>query len=233
MDVIKEISIIIPCYNESENLILLISNCKRILKTENIAIEFVIVNNGSTDNTKEVLRNLSLSQNFKILNLNENFGYGNGIIEGLKNSSFKYLAWTHADLQTDISDVITGIKYYNENSIFVKGRRIKRNIISKILSLGMSIYCFMVLGVWVNEINAQPKIFSRKFFNKIESNSPKDFSLDLFFCINALKEEKLEEFPVIFGKRKYGDAKGGGGNFFQKIKLIIRTIKFINNYKIK
>ncbi len=231
MDVIKEISIIIPCYNECDNLNVLIQNCEKILSTKNIEIEFIIVNNGSNDDTKKVLNSFYLNKNFKILHLEENFGYGNGIIEGLKYSSYKYLAWTHADLQTDVFDIIKGIQYYTKDSILVKGNRIKRNFIPKLLSLGMSLYCYDVLGLWVNEINAQPKIFSREFFQQIVTKAPKDFSLDLYFCINALKQNKLEEFPVVFNKRKYGISKGGEGNFFQKIKIILRTINFINKYK--
>ena len=232
MDLIKEISIVVPCYNESKNLKLLLNRCKNILKTKNIEIEIVIVNNGSNDCTKELLDSLKLSKNFKIVHLDVNYGYGNGIMEGLKNSSHKYLAWTHADLQTDIFDVIRGIKYYNKNSIFVKGRRIKREFFSKILSLGMTLYCFLVLRVWVNEINAQPKIFSKIFFDEIRDNAPSDFSLDLYFCINALRFGKIEEFPVIFEQRQFGEAKGGGGNFKQKMNVINRTIKFINEFKL-
>lgn len=233
MDLIKEISIVVPCYNESKNLDLLIKRCKSILETKtNIEIEFVIVNNGSIDNTKDILDSFKLSKNFKIIHLDINYGYGNGIIEGLKNSSYKYLAWTHADLQTDIFDIIRGIKYYNKSSIFVKGRRIKRGFFPKILSVGMTLYCYLVLRVWVSEINAQPKIFSSTFFYKIIDNAPKDFSLDLYFCIHALRFGKLEEFPVIFGKRQFGEAKGGGGSFKQKMKVIKRTIKFINDFKL-
>lgn len=232
MDLIKEISIVIPCYNELKNLKILLHRCKKILSSINIQIQFVIVNNGSDDGTKEFLENTKLSNNFKILHLENNYGYGNGIIEGLKNSSFKFLAWTHADLQTDIYDVIRGTKFYNHKSVFVKGKRIKRGFFPKILSISMSLYCFFVLKTWVNEINAQPKIFSKSFFNKIKDNAPKDFSLDLYFCINALRFGKLEEFPVIFSKREFGESKGGGGNLMQKFKIIIRTIKFINNFKI-
>ena len=233
MALIKEISIVIPCYNESDNLSILIENCRKILKTNKIKIEFVIVNNGSNDNTKKVLKNFNLNKNFKILHLEENFGYGNGIIEGLQYSSCKYLAWTHADLQTDISDVIRGIKHYSKDSVLVKGNRVKRGFVSKLLSLGMSFYCYVILGLWIDEINAQPKIFSKNFFQKLVSKAPKDFSIDLYLCISALKHNKIQEFSVFFKKRKYGISKGGEGSFVQKIKIIIRTIKFVNKYKIE
>ena len=96
----------------------------------------------------------------------------------------------------------------------------------------MSIYTYLVLGIWVNEINAQPKIFKKTFFEDVVDNAPLDFSLDLYFCINALKKGNVIEFSVYFKKRIFGEAKGGGGSISQRFKIIKRTIRFINEYKL-
>ena len=99
----------------------------------------------------------------------------------------KYLPGTHADLQTELSDIINGLKHVNNKNILVKGRRVSRKIFPKILSLGMTLYAYFKLGFWINEINAQPKIFKKDFFIEIIDKAPKDFSLDLFFCLEAIK----------------------------------------------
>lgn len=229
---INNISIIIPCYNESENLIEIINKCQSITHYNNdLNIEFVLVDNGSTDNSLEILTEKKYS-NIKIVHVKKNIGYGNGIIQGLKVASNSILSWTHADLQTDISDIISGLKFINNDFTLIKGKRIKRSFFPKILSLGMSMYTYLVLGIWVNEINAQPKIFKKTFFEDVVDNAPLDFSLDLYFCINALKKGNVIEFPVYFKKRIFGEAKGGGGSISQRFKIIKRTIKFINEYKL-
>jgi len=80
------------------------------------------------------------------------------------------------------------------------------------------------------DINAQPKIFHRSFLEEFE-NPPLDFSLDLYL-IYFFKSKKIDvnSFPVLFNKRKYGEAKGGG-TFKGKYNLIIRTLKYIHKLK--
>ena len=80
------------------------------------------------------------------------------------------------------------------------------------------------------DINAQPKIFHSSFLEEFE-NPPLDFSLDLYLIyFFKLKNIKINTFPVIFKKRKYGEAKGGG-SFKGKIKLVIRTLNYIHTLK--
>ena len=97
----------------------------------------------------------------------------------------------------------------------------------------MQMYTMIKIGKNIEDINAQPKIFSRDFYKKLLSqNPPNDFSLDLFTLINAKQENfNIETFDVKFKKRLYGQAKGGGGSFINRIKLIKRTITYINNLK--
>ena len=107
----KTLSIIIPCYNESKNLEKLIKNIKKILEQVNFNIEVILVNNGSTDNTENKLQEL-LKENkkIKVVNIEKNIGYGNGILAGLSYAKNNYLGWTHADLQCDFNDCLKGFE---------------------------------------------------------------------------------------------------------------------------
>ena len=79
----KSLSIIIPCYNESENLEKLIEIIKTELNKLSYEIEVILINNGSTDDTQEkldkILKNNQLIKYFKI---DKNIGYGDGILLG-------------------------------------------------------------------------------------------------------------------------------------------------------
>ena len=108
------LSIVIPCYNEAESIELLINKLLKILNGE---IEIILVNNGSIDNTISKLEALSLPNNIKVLTLEHNLGYGNGIIQGLKKTSGEIVSWTHADLQTDPMDVVEGYYKFKEELI--------------------------------------------------------------------------------------------------------------------
>jgi glycosyltransferase involved in cell wall biosynthesis len=233
----SELSIIIPCYNEEKNLINLVNEIK-IIKKENpeLKLEFILVNDGSTDQTSTTLQDLNQNEIYKVVDLKQNLGYGGSIQEGLKSSSSQILSWTHSDLQCDLNDVI---KLYNlhkeeflDKKIIVKGKRIKRNIFDSFFSNSMAILASIIFQKKFYEINAQPKIFSRKLFKEFE-NAPKDFSLDLYLLyISKKKLYKIIEHSVVYKKRVAGVSKGGD-SFFGKIKLTLRTLKYIINLRLK
>ena len=117
-------SVIIPCYNELDSIDLLYK--KSLYITKNYDVEIIFVDNGSNDGTSKKFQSLISTKKIKFSTIQTNKGYGYGIKKSIDLCNGLYVGWTHADLQTDIFDIIRGIKYYNKNSIFVKGRRIKR-----------------------------------------------------------------------------------------------------------
>lgn len=227
----KNLSIIVPCYNEEKNIPLIIGKFKELLEKRD-DVEVLLVNNGSTDNSRFVFEE-SLKNEYKIIlvNVEKNQGYGYGILSGLKNSKGKVLAWTHADLQTDPEDVLKAYELYlnkknDDKEIFVKGKRKNRNQFDEFFTWGMQIIASLLLKERLDDINAQPKLFSRKFYDEIVEGAPHDFSLDLYFLYYAKKKSTMYELPVFFNKRIYGEAKGGG-TLKGKYRLIKRTLKYM------
>ena len=93
------LSIVIPCYNEQENLEKLFSKLQLLIKTySDEDIELVLVDNGSTDNSNKIMKDsdLFLNKQVKLVEI-KNIGYGNGVFEGLKKSTKQIIAWIHAD----------------------------------------------------------------------------------------------------------------------------------------
>jgi len=227
-------SIVIPCFNEQNNLELLFKSLIKIHDKK--SLEIIIVDNGSTDNSQKLLIELKEKikiNNLKIVSLKKNIGYGHGIMSGLNACSGDFLGWTHADLQTDVADVLKGFDLIESSSknIIVKGRRLKRGIFDNIFTILMAIVCTILLKTPFYDINAQPKIFSRTFYKKIKNKAPNDFSLDLYLLYTAKKlHYDIVDFPVLFNKRLYGEAKGGG-SIKTKLKLSIRTFAYILDIK--
>ena len=232
-----DLSIIFPCYNEEKNLALLI---KKIIATKKknykTRIEFILVNNGSTDNTSKILNKLKHKKLFKVINIKKNLGYGGGILKGLFSAKGKIISWTHADLQCEPNDVVKAINKYKKeiykSKTIIKGKRINRRFVDNLFSICMALFTSIVFRIKFNDINAQPKIFHQKFLNNLKK-APKDFSLDLFFLyIAKRKHYKVLEYPVYYKKRFRGIAKGGD-SFLGKLLLSIRTFKFIISLKMK
>lgn len=222
-----EISLVIPCFNEEKNLPFLIKKLKKILSNPNF--EVILVDNGSLDNTSSLMNTYKLKyKNLRCLFLNINKGYGGGIIEGLRLANGHYLAWTHADMQTDPEDILEAQKFISKNdeAIFIKGLRKGRPISDRFFTLGMSIYASILLKEIFRDINAQPTIFPSEFF-KSWVNPPTDFSIDLYAYSKAKKMGYLiKRFPVNFDKRLFG-VSSWNINFKEKFKFIKRTLKYI------
>lgn len=229
-----ELSLIIPAYNEAESLPSLINGMHQFCNED---VEVIIVDNGSVDNTFEVGTELSKQFSFlKIVRTDQNLGYGGGILLGLDASKGDYLAWTHADLQTDPNDVLVALdaaRAIPEEYIFVKGFRKNRKFLPTMLSVFMQICASALLNRRLTEINAQPKLFTKKLYAALKSsNPPKDFSLDLFLYVIAMRSAAhIIEIPVDFASRQFGEAKGGGASLFTVARISVRTLRYIFKMK--
>jgi glycosyltransferase involved in cell wall biosynthesis len=224
-----KISLIIPCYNESKNLPLLIERFK-VIASKETSFEIVVVDNGSTDETSRVLEELTSNLPFITrVKVDFNKGYGHGILAGLRVASGEILGWTHADLQTDPVDVLRGFEFFLESPrpelLFIKGRRYGRPITDVLFTIGMSIFEILLLRKLMWDINAQPTMFHKDFFMKWES-PPDDFSLDLYAYFMAKKTKLIiKRFPVLFAKRAYG-VSNWNVSFLSKYRFIKRTLVY-------
>jgi glycosyltransferase involved in cell wall biosynthesis len=229
-----KLSIVIPCYNEAGNIPhLLEAYAKAIIRDD---VEVVIVNNGSTDNTARVLSTLSIThQRFlRVITLEINKGYGYGVIAGLEAARGEFVGWTHGDMQTPAKDVIKALDLIEKNNsatnLYIKGTRTGRPLVDKFFTTGMSIFETIYLHTRLYDINAQPNIFHRSFFESWK-NPPHDFSLDLYTLYTA-KQQRLTliRFQVPFLPRAHGTSKWNTG-LVSKWKFIKRTILFSTKLK--
>jgi glycosyltransferase involved in cell wall biosynthesis len=217
-------SLIIPCFNEAKNIPMLLKRCGAIADPGNI--EIILVDNGSTDETQEVLSSLiDFHPGCRSIRVDVNKGYGHGILEGLRSAKGSILGWTHADMQTDPADAIEGLRYFEKygDTIFCKGRRFGRPVFDIVFTIGMSFFESILLRKVMWDINAQPTMFSRNFFQTWQ-NPPGDFSLDLYAYYKA-KTCRLRvcRFPVEFRSRAFGTSHWNV-NWRAKVNFIKRTL---------
>ncbi len=221
-----KLSVVVPCYNEEENIPLILERFREIIKRDDV--EVILVNNGSTDGSSKVLEELLPKYPFaKTTLVPVNQGYGYGILQGLKECSGEYIGWTHADMQTDPADILKALAIIEKGKepVFVKGNRKGRPFFDVFFTAGMSLFETCYLHKNLYDINAQPNIFPKTFFAQWE-NPPYDFSLDLYALYMArVKGLKVVRFPVLFPERIHGESKWNTG-LKSKWKFIKRTMEF-------
>jgi len=212
--------IVIPCFNEEKNLSKLIEECAFLAKE--MRYQFVLVDNGSSDNSQETLSRVN-NPSIKTMRIEENAGYGGGILAGLRILDNEYVGWIHADLQTDLRESLSMLQGLEFD--YFKGIRIGRTLSEKFFSAGMGLICSSLFRVRLFEINAQPTLMKRSLFDSWV-NPPEDFSLDLYSFVIAKKRKcRIHRTKFVFSKRTSGHSTWNFG-FRSRVKMILRTLNY-------
>lgn len=130
-----KISIVLPIHNEYENLNLLLSEWNEELKKiTHISFEFVLVEDGSTDGTKELIK--KLEDIYPILNLSskKKRGYTRAVLDGIASSNGDYILCTDSDNQIKVKSLVDNISKLPEENFFLIGyRNPRRDPINRII----------------------------------------------------------------------------------------------------
>ena len=222
-------TLIIICYNEKENIIKLIPKIKLVSKKING--EILIVDNGSSDNSFRILKNLEKKiKNLSLLKLKKNYGYGGGIFKGIKKSKFDIVCWTHGDGQYNLEDCVTGFnkfkKIRDKKNYALKAVRLNRKKTELFFSFFLQLLCSIFFFKKIKDTNGIPTIIHKNLIKKWK-NYPKDFTFDLFVYLSLLfYQKKILRFNIKVAKRFHGISKWNF-NIASKLNLIRKYIIFI------
>ena len=114
------LSVIIPCYNESEKLFFSLDRLSSWLKKQDILYEIIVINNGSTDDTDVKFKELVTDSKISIIN-EVTKGKGFAVKKGLENCSFNRVLIVDADLSVDI-DQLDSSWFIQKETLFVGSR---------------------------------------------------------------------------------------------------------------
>ena len=159
----ENLSIIIPCYNEEDNISSLFHNLEKLKKSYN-NLEIIIVDNGSTAHSLEKIKKHHLYKNklIRLVIVEKNIGYGNGIMSGVCQSTSKYISWCHADLQTPPKYACDAFEKnfdkLEKEKIIIKGKRLNRDIFDQIFTWHVN-YSQFIIWKKVNRYKCPTKNF--------------------------------------------------------------------------
>lgn len=187
-----EVSLAIPCYNEEDCIAKTIPPLIEEFLQRDIDLELVLVDNGSTDRTGEIIDEF-IDDGLPVVKiwLETNTGYSRGVIEGLAQCRAPSIGYMHADGQVAPMDVLRTYRLLDgrEERVLVKVRRRFRGDSwqRKFISI---VYNFLMKGVfgWLGsmDINGCPKMFSRRNFAAMQCRS-RDWFLDPEIVLKANK----------------------------------------------
>ena len=202
------VSIVIPVYNEEQNLPNFIEKLIKNTKAIDNEFELIFVNDGSTDKSVNVIEKLK-QKNFKIISLVRNFGQTAAIMAGIDNSKGEIIIMMDGDGQNDPSDIdklLDMIK--NEGFDVVSGWRFKRNdsflrvLLSKIANKLLSFF----LNLELHDYGCTLKAYKRDIIKNIKLYGEMHRLIPFYAKLEGAKigEVKINHFSRRFGKSKYG-----------------------------
>lgn len=190
------LSIIIPVFNEEKYLETLFNDLEKYFNYEDI--EVIVVNDGSYDDSNNILEKLKQNQykfKYQLITLKRNFGKGFAVREGAKNSIGNYLLLQDADLELDIKDskeiyeIIINDKEIDciFGSRYLSGKLKKHNyFINEFIGKLNTLIFNLFFGQSLSDIHCGLKIFSRDVYNKINI-SVNDFGLEIDIAAQIIK----------------------------------------------
>ncbi len=208
------VSIIIPCFNEKETIVLTFESVK---STNFFKKEIIIVDDCSSDGSTEIIKNLKENNpNLKVIFHSTNLGKGAAIKSGLKVSSGDLILIQDADLEYSPSDyqilIEPFLKYEADvvyGSRFVGGNGPKRlhlfwhTVANKLLTLITNFFT----NLNMTDMETGYKVFKKKFINPddLKENS---FGIEPELTIKLAKKKlKFFEVPISYNGRSYSQGK--------------------------
>jgi len=205
------ISLIILAYNDGASLQEIIPEWIKVLKQQERPFEIIVTDDGSTDDTVNILQKIVAAHPcVKYVRSENNYGVGANFRNGIEHAGGELIAYTDGDGQYLPEDLLLLLEKMEEYHL-VTGRRIKRAdpFIRTVTSAIYNKLVRVIYPVSVRDVNSGLKIFRRSY---IESCFPQ-FSDGPFFDAEYLIKGKkngmqIKEIPIGHRKRKYGKAGG-------------------------
>lgn len=215
MEKVKELSVFFPAYNEEEAIESTVTKATKILPKVAEEWEIIVVNDGSTDRTGEIVKELIKKEpRVKMITHTPNRGYGAAFKSGLYNSRYNLIVFTDADGQFDFSEVTKFLKAQKETGAdLVIGYYLKRKvpfyrILGSKLLWQPAVYLFF--GLKVRDIDCGFKLIKKEVIDEISRlEAERGPFINSEFLIKAQKAGfKIVEIGVTHFPRKAGKATG-------------------------
>lgn len=227
-----DISVVVPLYNEEESLPELYRWIEKVMKANGFSFEVIFVNDGSTDNSWQVIEDLSKqSENVKGIKFRRNYGKSPALYCGFKEAQGDVVITMDADLQ-DSPDEIPGLyKMITEDGYdLVSGYKQKRyDPLSKTLPTKLfNATARKISGIHnLHDFNCGLKAYRRDVIKNIEVYG--EMHRYIPYLAKNAGFDKIGEKVVHHQTRKYGKSKFGLNRFFNGYLDLI-TLWFLSNF---
>jgi len=215
--ILEKILVVIPTYNESENIE------KLIQELSSLEHHIMIVDDNSPDGTSEIVENLKeKNNNLYLIKRESKLGLGSAYRDGFKaamNMGYEFFVEMDADFSHQTIDLVEMIKNIDKADVIIGSRYIegggitgwnyKRRLLSKLANL----FTQILFGYHIKDSTSGFRIYNRESLEKINFQKTKSdgysFQIEMTYRANK-KNLKILEIPITFYERRKGESKMTG-----------------------
>jgi len=227
------LTIILPVFNEEENLSILHARIRAVTDTLERPTEIIYVDDGSTDGSYAALEAIAADDpHVRVINFRRNFGQTAAIAAGIDYAQGEIVILMDSDLQNDPKDIPRLLAKLDEGYDVVSGWRknrkdaeLKRKLPSRIANSLIS----ATTGVHLHDYGCTLKAYRREVFSQARLYGEMHRFIPVYAYLTGAKIAELEvtHHPRIHGKSKYG--------LWRTVKVLLDliTVKFLSSYSTK
>ena len=222
-----KISFVIPVYNEKDSLVELYEEIISSIGSKKY--EIIFIDDGSTDGSVEILRNLTMKDNnLLLIQFYRNYGKSAALSEGFKRADGDCIVTMDADLQDNPAELDNLLSKLNEGYDVVSGwKKDRKDPLSKrIPSKFFNLVTRMFTGVKIHDFNCGLKIYRKSVIKTLDIYGGRHRYIP---ALAGQKKFKVSEIIVNHRPRKHGETKYGGRRFFHGFFDLI-SVLFLSKY---
>ncbi|MFV0388119.1 MAG: glycosyltransferase family 2 protein [Pyrinomonadaceae bacterium] len=228
-----ELSLFLPVYNEEENLEPMHEKISEAMETLGKTAEIIYVDDGSTDRSLEILKNLSEKDSrIRVIALRRNYGQTAAMAAGIDAATGDILVPMDADLQNDPHDIERLLRKLDEGFDVVSGWRKDRKdkmITRKIPSMVANRIISIIGGVHLHDYGCSLKVYRRDVIQNVRLYGEMHRFIPVYasWAGGRVTEIPVDHHPRTAGKSKYGLSRT------IKVVFDLITVKFLASYQTK
>ncbi|OAX83295.1 hypothetical protein ACJ72_02348 [Emergomyces africanus] len=228
-------SVILPTYNERRNLPIICWLIEKTFRENNLDWEVIIVDDGSPDGTLEVAKQLQSlwgPEHIVLKPREGKLGLGTAYVHGLKSATGNFVIIMDADfshhpkfipemikIQKETNcDIVTGTRYASRGDL--RGGVYGWDLVRKLTSRGANLIADVMLMPGVSDLTGSFRLYKKPVLEKvIKSTESKGYTFQMEMMVRAKAMGfKVEECPITFVDRLYGESKLGGDEIVEYLK---------------
>lgn len=216
---LTSLSVFFPAYNEQDNIARSVNDALRILPEFAEKFEIIVVNDGSKDNTAEILRDLAVKNPLvKVVTHEKNRGYGGALKSGFAAARFDYVFFTDGDGQFDLRELDKLVELIQDTDIATGIRVNRRDPVHRRVNAGAyNVLVRILFGLKVKDIDCAFKLIRKEVLQAIELKTDSQFISAEFLIRAKARGFRIRQTPVTHLPRQQGTPTGNNPKVVLKV----------------